>query len=87
MIRIDDDDDIANMIEGASSIAMYVSNKHIESEYQPPTMPDIGSSDCTEYRPPTMPDNDPSRLVNTSRPKQIGHSEYCAGIDIQDEVE
>ncbi|ERN13649.1 hypothetical protein AMTR_s00049p00103990 [Amborella trichopoda] len=66
MIRINDDDDIANMMEGASPIAMYVSNRPIDSdytEYQPPTMPDIGPSDCIEYRPPTIPDNDPSRLV------------------------
>ncbi|ERN10917.1 hypothetical protein AMTR_s00164p00051510 [Amborella trichopoda] len=60
MIRIDDDDDISNMMEGSSLISMYVSNKPIEfdcTEYRPPTMPDNGPSDCIEYRPPTILDN------------------------------
>ncbi|ERN14896.1 hypothetical protein AMTR_s00032p00171360 [Amborella trichopoda] len=90
MICIDDDDNIANMMEGASPNAMYVSNRPIEFdyvEYQPPIMPDIGPSNCTEYRPPTMPDNDPSRLVITSRPEQVGHSECVVGIGVQDEHE
>ncbi|ERN00387.1 hypothetical protein AMTR_s00104p00132830 [Amborella trichopoda] len=72
MIRIDDDDDIANMMEMSSPIATYVSNRPIESdctEYRPPTMLDNGTSDYTEYRPPTMPDNGPSKLVITSRPE------------------
>ncbi|ERN10409.1 hypothetical protein AMTR_s00026p00171440 [Amborella trichopoda] len=88
MIRIDDDDDIANMMEGSSPIAMYVSNKPIESdctEYRPPIMPDIGPSDCGEYRPTTMPDNGPSSC--TSPPEQVGDSEYAAGIGVQGENE
>ncbi|ERN14355.1 hypothetical protein AMTR_s00033p00217590 [Amborella trichopoda] len=78
------------MMEWASPIAMYVSNIPIEfdyTEYQPPTMPDIGPFDCAKYRPPTIPDNDPSRLVITSRSEQGGHNECAASIGIQDEHE
>ncbi|ERN00389.1 hypothetical protein AMTR_s00104p00134230 [Amborella trichopoda] len=90
MIRSEDDDDIVNIMEESFPIAIYISNKPIESnciEYRLSTMPDIGPSDCTEYRPPTMPDNNPSRLVITSRPEQVGHSECADGIGVQDEHE
>ncbi|ERN17687.1 hypothetical protein AMTR_s00059p00205030 [Amborella trichopoda] len=66
MIRIDDDDNIANMMEGSSPIAMCVSNRPIESDnidYLPPTIPDIGPFDYSGYRRPTIPNNGPSILV------------------------
>ncbi|ERN17835.1 hypothetical protein AMTR_s00047p00187680 [Amborella trichopoda] len=72
MIRIDNDDDITNIVEGSSSISMYVSNRHIESK-------------STEYRPPTVLDNGPSRLALSSRSEQVVHSECPADIGVEDE--
>ncbi|ERN04918.1 hypothetical protein AMTR_s00080p00090430 [Amborella trichopoda] len=89
IIRIDDDDDIGNMMEGSSPIAMYISNRSIETnytKYQPSTMADNGPSDCTEYRPPTVPDNGISRLVITSAPEQVVHSECATGIGVTDNM-
>ncbi|ERM93746.1 hypothetical protein AMTR_s00004p00263050 [Amborella trichopoda] len=71
MIHINDDGDNANVMEGSSPIAMYVSNRPIEF-------------DSTEYRPPTVPDNGPSRLA-ISRSEQLVHSEGPAGIGLEDE--
>ncbi|ERN05466.1 hypothetical protein AMTR_s00007p00249340 [Amborella trichopoda] len=66
MTRVDDDDDITNMMEGSSSIAMYVSNRPIES-------------DSIEYRPPTVTDNGPSRLVISSRPEHVSNRPIVLG--------